>query len=90
MGGNTNHSRTCQSNISLVAASQKMKDSVSMIRTKQLYRGILIASSNASSSVLLKVFPLISFLFWCHMYDVLVYKMLWDRKNIEYQFMKYY
>jgi hypothetical protein len=21
-------------------------------------------------------------LFWCHMYDVLVYKMLWDRKKI--------
>ncbi len=41
-----------------------------------------VASSNASSSVLLKVFPLISSFFWCHMYDVLVYKMLWDRKKI--------
>jgi hypothetical protein len=20
--------------------------------------------------------------FWCHMYDVLVYKMLWDRKKL--------
>jgi len=39
-------------------------------------------SSSASSSVLSKVFPLISLLFWCHMYDVLVYKMLWDRKKI--------
>ena len=53
--------------------------------------GILIASSNASSSVLSKVLPLISSLFWCHMYDVLVYKMLWDQeKNIEYQFMENY
>jgi hypothetical protein len=26
-------------------------------------------------------FPLISSFFWCHMYDVLVYKMLWDRKK---------
>jgi hypothetical protein len=43
---------------------------------------ILIATSIASSSVLSKVFPLISSLFWCHMYDVLVYKMLWDRKKI--------
>jgi hypothetical protein len=33
-------------------------------------------------NVLSKVFPLISWLFWCHMYDVLVYKMLWDRKKI--------
>jgi hypothetical protein len=41
-----------------------------------------VASSNASSSVLSKVFPLISSLFWCHMYGVLVYKMLWDRKKI--------
>jgi hypothetical protein len=49
---------------------------------RALYRGILIASSSASSSVLSKVFPLISSLFWCHMYDVLVYKMLWDRKKI--------
>jgi hypothetical protein len=40
---------------------------------------ILIASSSASSSVLLKVF---SSFFWCHMYDVLIYKMLWDRKKI--------
>jgi hypothetical protein len=41
--------------------------------------------------VLSKVFPLISLLFWCHMYDVLVYKMLWDqKKNIEYQFMENY
>jgi hypothetical protein len=46
------------------------------------YRGILIASSNASSFILSKVFPLISSLFWCHMYDVLVYKMLWDQKKI--------
>jgi hypothetical protein len=46
------------------------------------YKGILIASSSASSSVLSKVFPLISLFFWCHMYDVLVYKMLWDRKKI--------
>jgi hypothetical protein len=43
---------------------------------------IALASSNAFSSVLSKVFPLISSNFWCHMYDVLVYKMLWDRKNI--------
>jgi hypothetical protein len=46
------------------------------------YRGILVVSSSASSSVLSKMFPLISSLFWCHMYDVLVYKMLWDRKKI--------
>jgi hypothetical protein len=46
------------------------------------YIGILIASSSASSSALSKVFPFISSLFWCHMYDVLVYKMLWDRKKI--------
>jgi hypothetical protein len=43
---------------------------------------ILITSFNASSFVLLKVFPQISSIFWCHMYDVLVYKMLWDRKKI--------
>ncbi len=29
-----------------------------------------------------KVFPMISSFFWCHMYDVLVYKMLWDQKKI--------
>jgi hypothetical protein len=46
------------------------------------YRGILIASSSASSSVLTKVFRLVSSLFWWHMYDVLVYKMLRDRKKI--------
>jgi hypothetical protein len=46
------------------------------------YRGILIVSSSASSSVLSKVFPMISSFFWCHMYDVLVYKMLWDWKKI--------
>jgi len=44
--------------------------------------GTLIASSNASNSVLSKVFPLISSLFWCHMYDVLVNEMLWDQKKI--------
>ncbi len=49
---------------------------------RRSYDMILIASSSASSSVLLKVFPLISSFFWCHMYDVLVYKMLWDRKKI--------
>ena len=54
----------------------------SLIGQSSWYRGILIASSNASSSVLSKVFPLISSFFWCHMYDVLVYKMLWDLKKI--------
>jgi hypothetical protein len=49
---------------------------------RALYRKILIAFSSASSSVLSKVFPLISLFFWCHMYDALVYKMLWDRKNL--------
>jgi hypothetical protein len=44
--------------------------------------GTLIASSSASSFILLKVFPLISSLFWCHMYDVLVNEMLWDQKKI--------
>jgi hypothetical protein len=44
--------------------------------------GCHVVSSSASSFVLWKVFPLISSLFWCHMYDVLVYKMLWDRKKI--------
>jgi sorbitol-specific phosphotransferase system component IIC len=43
---------------------------------------LYVASSNASSSILWKVFPMISSFFWCHMYDVLVYKMLWDRKKI--------
>jgi hypothetical protein len=42
------------------------------------YKGILITSSSTSSSTLSKVFLLISSFFWCHMYDVLVYKMLWD------------
>jgi hypothetical protein len=50
--------------------------------TRRKSYDILIVSSSASSSVLSKVFPLISSLFWCHMYDVLVYKMLWDRKKI--------
>jgi len=45
-------------------------------------REILIVSSSASSFVLSKVFPLISLLFWCHMYDVLGYKMLCYRKKI--------
>ncbi len=49
---------------------------------RTLYRGTLIGSFSASSSVLSKVFFLISSLFWCHMYDVLVYKMLWDWKKI--------
>jgi hypothetical protein len=44
--------------------------------------GTLRIPSFTSSSVLSKVFPLISSFFWCHMYDVLVYKMLWDRKKI--------
>jgi hypothetical protein len=37
-----------------------------------------VTSSSASSSVLSKVFQMISSFFLCHMYDVLVYKMLWD------------
>jgi hypothetical protein len=49
---------------------------------RTLYRGTLIGSFSTSSSVLSKVFLLISSLFWCHMYDVLVYKMLWDWKKI--------
>jgi hypothetical protein len=49
-------------------------------RTKEARRRL--ASFRASSSVLSKMFPLISSLFWCHMYDVLVYKMLWDQKKI--------
>jgi len=49
---------------------------------RTLYKGILKASSSTFSSVLSKVFPLISSLFWCHMYDVLVYKMLWDQKKL--------
>jgi hypothetical protein len=48
----------------------------------ELSRGILIASSSTSSSIFSKVFPLISSFFWCHMYGVLVYKMLWDQKKI--------
>ncbi len=51
-------------------------------RIKEACRRSYVASSSASSSVLSKVFPLISLFFWCHMYDVLVYKMLWDRKKI--------
>jgi hypothetical protein len=70
------------SGIPFVAASQKMKDNVSMIRTKQLVQRNIDNFSSASSSVLSKMFPLISTFFWCHMYDVLVYKMLWDWKKI--------
>jgi len=60
------------------------KTGVEQCRKKKLVHvhGSLITSSNASNSVLSKVFPLISSFFWCHMYDVLVYKMLWDRKKI--------
>ncbi len=56
--------------------------SVNMAALTNTLLAILITSSSASSSILSKVFPLISSLFWCHMYDVLVYKMLWDWKKI--------
>ena len=52
----------------------------SLVGQSSWYKGILIASSNISSSVLSKVY--ISSFFWCRMYDVLVYKMLWDWKKI--------
>jgi hypothetical protein len=51
-------------------------------RIKEALRKSYVPSFNAFNFVLSKVFLLISSLFWCHMYDVLVYKMLWDRKKI--------
>jgi hypothetical protein len=51
-------------------------------RIKEARRKSYVVSFSAFNSVLSKVFPLISSFFWCHMYDVLVYKMLWDQKKI--------
>jgi hypothetical protein len=83
MGGNKNHSGTCQSSMEGHGSLGKVTEPCgAWWRIKEARRRSYVASSSASSSVLSKVFPLISSLFLCHMYDVLVYKMIWDQKKI--------
>jgi len=73
MGGNKNNSGTCQSSMEGHGSLGKVTEPCgAWWRIKEARRKSYDMSGR----------NLISSLFWCHMYDILVYKMLWDRKKI--------